>query len=71
DASAGTVGERAGFPGERALLPALVGGAVATESALILSLTEAAGSGRRVRASASLRRLRRSGVLIRAALRDR
>jgi hypothetical protein len=71
DAPDGTAGERAGLPGERALFPALVGGAVATESALILSLTEAADSGRRVRASASLRRLRRSGVLIRAALRDR
>jgi hypothetical protein len=68
---AGTAGERAGLPGERALLPALVGGAVATENALILSLTETADSDRRVRASSSLKRLRRSGVLIRAALRDR
>jgi hypothetical protein len=68
---AGTADERAGLPGERALLPALVGGAAAAESALILSLTEAADSDRRVRASSSLRRLRRSGVLIRAALRDR
>ena len=75
DVSPGTpasaVGEQAGLPGERALLPALIGGAVAAESALILSLTDTADSGRRVRASASLRRLRRSGVLIRAALRDR
>jgi hypothetical protein len=71
DTAAGTVGDRAGLPGERALLPALVGGAVAAENALILSLTETADSDRRVRASSSLRRLRRSGVLIRAALRDR
>ena len=67
----GAASERTGLPGERTLLPALVGGAVAREGALILSLTDTADSDRRVRASSSLRRLRRSGVLIRAALRDR
>jgi hypothetical protein len=36
-----------------------------------VALTDTADSGRRVRASSSLRRLRRSGVLIRGALRDR
>jgi 1,2-diacylglycerol 3-beta-galactosyltransferase len=71
DTIAGAVGGRAGLPGERALLPALVGGAVARESALLATLADTADSGRRVRASSSLRRLRRSGVLIRAALRDR
>ena len=64
-------GELTGLPGERALFSALVGGAVARENALILSLTDAADSDRRARGSSSLRRLRRSGVLIRAALRDR
>jgi hypothetical protein len=63
--------DRTGLPGERALLPALIGGAVARESALIVALTDTADSDRRVRASSSLRRLRRSGVLIRGALRDR
>ena len=63
--------ERTGLPGERALLSALVGGAVARENALILSLTDAADPDRRARGSSSLRRLRRSGVLIRSALRDR
>jgi 1,2-diacylglycerol 3-beta-galactosyltransferase len=64
--------ERAGLPpGERALLPALVGSAVARENALLMSLADAPGPRRNARASASLRRLRRSGVLIRAALRDR
>ena len=71
EAPAGADGDRSGLPGERALLPALVGGAVARESALIVALTDAADGNRRVRASSSLRRLRRSGVLIRAALRDR
>ena len=71
EALAGADGDRCGLPGERALLPALVGGAVARESALIVALTDAADADRRVRASSSLRRLRRSGVLIRAALRDR
>jgi hypothetical protein len=65
------VGEQADLPGERALLPVLVGGTVARENALIVALTDTADSGGRVRASSSLRRLRRSGVLIRAALRDR
>ena len=63
--------ELAGLPGERALLSALVGSAVARENALIMSLADPADSGRHARASSSLRRLRRSGVLIRAALRDR
>ena len=36
-----------------------------------MSLADTADSGRYARASSSLRRLRRSGVLIRAALRDR
>ena len=68
---AGAGDERAGLRGERALLPALVGSAVAGENALIMSLADPAGPARAARASASLRRLRRSGVLIRAALRDR
>ena len=67
----GPTATAAGLPGERALLPALVGGAAARENALIVALTDTADSDRRVRASSSLRRLRRSGVLIRAALRDR
>jgi hypothetical protein len=71
DAHAGADGDRTGLAGERALLPALVGGAVARENALIVALTDTADSDRRVRASSSLRRLRRSGVLIRSALRDR
>jgi hypothetical protein len=71
EAPAGADGDLTGLPGERALLPALVGGAVARESALIVALTDTADADRRLRASSSLRRLRRSGVLIRAALRDR
>jgi hypothetical protein len=71
EAPAGADGDRTGLPGERALLPALVGGAGARENALIVALTDTADSDRRVRASSSLRRLRRSGVLIRRALRDR
>jgi hypothetical protein len=71
EARAGADGDRTGLAGERALLPALVGGAVARENALIVALTDTADSERRVRASSSLRRLRRSGVLIRGALRDR
>ena len=75
DVSPGTpasaVGEQAGLPGERALLPVLVGGTVARENALLVALTDTADSAGRVRASSSLRRLRRSGVLIRAARRDR
>jgi 1,2-diacylglycerol 3-beta-galactosyltransferase len=63
-------GDPGGLPGERTLLPALVGGPGATESALILSLADTNDSDRRA-GSASLRRLRRSGVLIRAARRDR
>jgi hypothetical protein len=38
---------------------------------LVFSLTDVEDSDHRARASSSLRRLRRSGVLIRAALRDR
>ncbi len=71
EAPAGADGDRTGLPGERALLPALVGGAVARENALIVALTDTADADRRVRTSSSLRRLRRSGVLIRSALRDR
>ena len=62
-------GEPLGLPGERALLPALVDGAAAAETALIKSLT-ATGRVKRVRA-ASFRRLRRPGTLLRTALRDR
>jgi hypothetical protein len=77
-ASAARLMGRGGLPGEPALLPALVGGAAAQESALLLSMTETGGA-KRVRvtssfrrvSAASSRRLRRSGVLIRAALRDR
>jgi 1,2-diacylglycerol 3-beta-galactosyltransferase len=71
EAPVGADGDLTGLSGERALLPALVGGAVARESALIVALTDTADADRRLRASSSLRRLRRSGVLIRAALRDR
>ena len=67
-ADEGTAPDRAD---ERALLPALVGGAIAEESALIFPVTDAAESRRRPRASSSFKRLRRSGVLIRGALRDR
>jgi 1,2-diacylglycerol 3-beta-galactosyltransferase len=67
---AGDAGGRSGLPGERALLPALIGGPGARESALIMSLADPADSEGRAGTS-SLRRLRRSGVLIRAALRDR
>jgi 1,2-diacylglycerol 3-beta-galactosyltransferase len=71
DTPAGADAKRTRLSGERALLPALVGSAVARENAVIMSLADAADPGRRVRASSSLRRLRRSGVLIRGALRDR
>jgi 1,2-diacylglycerol 3-beta-galactosyltransferase len=54
-----------GWPDE--LLPALM----EIERPLVLAGADATGSDRRARASASLRRLRRSGVLIRAALRDK
>lgn len=60
----------AGLPGEPALLPELAGGAAARESAILLSMTEAGGP-RPPRAAASLRRLRRPRVLLRAAPRDR
>jgi hypothetical protein len=63
-------GEPALLPGEPALLPALIGGAAAQESAVLLSLTKTGGA-KRVRVTSSFRRLRRSGTLIRAALRDR
>jgi len=62
--------EPAVLPGEPALLPALMGGAAAHESAVLLSLTKTGGA-KRVRVTSSFRRLRRSGTLIRAALRDR
>lgn len=62
--------EPAALPGEPALLPALIGGAAAQESAVLLSLTKTGGA-KRVRVTSSFRRLRRSGTLIRAALRDR
>jgi 1,2-diacylglycerol 3-beta-galactosyltransferase len=68
-ASAQSAAEPTGLPGERALLPALVGGAAAAETALIKSLTDT-GRAKRIRAG-SFRRLRRSGTLLRTALRDR
>jgi 1,2-diacylglycerol 3-beta-galactosyltransferase len=67
----GVGGDSPGADDDRALLPALVGGAIAEESALLFSLTDAADPDRRFRTAVSLKRLRRSGVLIRAALRDR
>jgi len=83
--SAGAGDERAGWPGrgrpdERALVPALMADAPASvkkapasakKRDLVFSLTDAADPDRRARASSSFRRLRRSGVLFRAALRDR
>ena len=62
--------ESAALPGEPALLPALVDGAAARERAVLLSLMKTGGA-KRVRVTSSFRRLRRSGTLIRAALRDR
>src|SRR6185437_2931371 len=61
--------EPAALPGEPALLPVLMGGAAARESAVLLSLPKTGGA-KRVRVTSSFRRLRRSGTLIRAALRD-
>jgi 1,2-diacylglycerol 3-beta-galactosyltransferase len=58
------------LPGEPALLPALVGGAAARQSAVLLALTKTGGA-KRVRVTSSFRRLRRSGTLLRTALRDR
>ena len=58
-----------GWPSE--LLPALMAETAAMGRPLVFSVADGPDSGRRPRASASLRRLRRSGVLIRAALRDR
>ena len=61
--------EGVGWPSE--LLPALMAETAAMGRPLVFSVADGADSDRRARASASLRRLRRSGVLIRAALRDR
>ena len=58
-----------GWPSE--LLPALMAETAAMGRPLVFSVADGPDSDRRPRASASLRRLRRSGVLIRAALRDR
>ena len=58
-----------GWPSE--LLPALMAETAAMGRPLVFSVADGTDSDRRARASASLRRLRRSGVLIRAALRDR
>src|ERR1700733_3939246 len=58
-----------GWPSE--LLPALMAETAAMGRPLVFSVADGTDSDRRPRASASLRRLRRSGVLIRAALRDR
>jgi 1,2-diacylglycerol 3-beta-galactosyltransferase len=58
-----------GWPSE--LLPALMAETAAMSRPLVFSVADGSDSDRRPRASASLRRLRRSGVLIRAALRDR
>ena len=58
-----------GWPSE--LLPALMAETAAMGRPLVFSVADGSDSDRRPRASASLRRLRRSGVLIRAALRDR
>jgi 1,2-diacylglycerol 3-beta-galactosyltransferase len=58
-----------GWPSE--LLPALMAETAAIGRPLVFSVADGSDSDRRPRASASLRRLRRSGVLIRAALRDR
>jgi hypothetical protein len=69
-ALAAAVTRPAGLPGEPALLPALMGGAAARESAVLLSLAKGGGS-KRVRVTSSFRRLRRSGALLRTALRDR
>jgi 1,2-diacylglycerol 3-beta-galactosyltransferase len=68
-APAGGDGESVDWPSE--LLPVLMAETSAMGRPLVFSLTDAADSDRRARASSSLRRLRRSGVLIRAALRDR
>jgi 1,2-diacylglycerol 3-beta-galactosyltransferase len=68
-ARAGGDGESADWPSE--LLPALMAETSALGRPLVFSLTDVADSDRRAKASSSLRRLRRSGVLIRAALRDR
>jgi hypothetical protein len=67
--AAGGDGESADWPSE--LLPALMAETSALGRPLVFALTDAADPDRRPRASSSLRRLRRSGVLIRAALRDR
>ena len=57
--------------GPASCCPALMAETAAMGRPLVFSVADGADSDRRARASASLRRLRRSGVLIRAALRDR
>ena len=69
DVPVGRDDEGVGWPSE--LLPALMAETAAMGRPLVFSVADGADSDRRARASASLRRLRRSGVLIRAALRDR
>jgi 1,2-diacylglycerol 3-beta-galactosyltransferase len=64
-----STGDNADWPSE--LFPVLMAETSAVGRPLVFSVTDVADSDRRARASASLRRLRRSGVLIRAALRDR
>jgi 1,2-diacylglycerol 3-beta-galactosyltransferase len=69
DVPVGRDDESVGWPSE--LLPALMAETAAMGRPLVFSVADGADSDRPARASASLRRLRRSGVLIRAALRDR
>ena len=69
DVPVGRDDEGVGWPSE--LLPALLAETAAIGRPLVFTVTDGAGSDRRARASASLRRLRRSGAGIRAALRDR
>jgi hypothetical protein len=67
---AGGDGHSVDWPSD--LLPALMAETSAMGRPLVFSLTDAEDPDHhRARASSSLRRLRRSGVLIRAALRDR
>lgn len=66
---AGDLAGTAGRGGDRALLPALAGGASGREAAILLSPPAAGGPW--AARSSSIRRLSRSGVLNRAALRDR
>jgi 1,2-diacylglycerol 3-beta-galactosyltransferase len=62
-------GESADWPSE--LLPALMAETSTLGRPLVFALTDVEDADHPARASSSLRRLRRSGVLIRAALRDR